>query len=250
LGQPDAKAALLYFAASKGASIMGSIANNLQAVMAQIADAAKAAGRSPQDIQLLAVSKTWPVEFVREAAAAGQRAFGENYVQEAVDKIAALNLPELEWHFIGPLQSNKTRQVAEHFDWVHSIDRLKLAERLSAQRPDGMPPLNVCLQVNVSGEDSKSGCTEDEAEALARQIAKLPSLRLRGLMAIPAPADDFDVQRAPFARLRRLVERLRAEGLALDTLSMGMSHDMTAAILEGATIVRVGTAIFGKRSEG
>jgi PLP dependent protein len=227
---------------------MGSIAKNLQDVRARIAEVARAAGRSPQDICLLAVSKTWPAESVRAAAAAGQRSFGENYVQEAVGKIAALRMPELEWHFIGPLQSNKTRLVAENFDWVHSIDRLKLAERLSAQRPTELPPLNVCLQVNVSDEDSKSGCGENEVVELARAIAALPHIRLRGLMAIPAPAVDFAAQRAPFAQLRRLAEHLRAHGLAIDALSMGMSHDLAAAIHEGATIVRVGTAIFGERS--
>jgi PLP dependent protein len=228
---------------------MGSIAKNLQDVRARIAEVAQAAGRSPQDIRLLAVSKTWPAESVRAAAAAGQCSFGENYVQEAVDKIATLRMPELEWHFIGPLQSNKTRLVAENFDWVHSIDRLKLAERLSAQRPTELPPLNVCLQVNVSDEDSKSGCGESDAAELARAVAALPHLRLRGLMAIPALADDFAAQRAPFAHLRRLAEHLRARGLAIDTLSMGMSHDLAAAIHEGATIVRVGTAIFGERSK-
>ena len=220
----------------------------LQNLVIRIARAAEAAGRDAADVRLLAVSKTWPADCVREAAAAGQRAFGENYVQEGVDKARQLAGLGLEWHFIGPLQSNKTRPVAETFAWVHSIDRLKLAERLSAQRPAGLPPLNVCVQVNVSGEDTKSGCTLEEAPALCRAVAALPNLALRGLMAIPAPADEAAAQREPLARLRQLFEQLNREGLALDTLSMGMSHDLEAAVAEGATIVRVGTAIFGARS--
>ncbi|WP_459625559.1 YggS family pyridoxal phosphate-dependent enzyme, partial [Burkholderia sp. 3C] len=185
----------------------------------------------------------------RDAHAAGQRAFGENYVQESLDKIAALAAlrDTLEWHFIGPLQSNKTRPVAEQFDWVHSVDRLKIAQRLAEQRPAHLPPLNVCVQVNVSGEASKSGVEPAEAAALARAVAALPSLRLRGLMAIPEPAGDLDTQRAPHRRLRELFDTLNAGGLALDTLSMGMSADLEAAVLEGATLVRVGTAIFGAR---
>jgi len=194
---------------------------------------------------LLAVSKTHPASRIDEARAAGQAAFGENYVQEALDKMASL--PRLEWHLIGPLQSNKTRPVAEHFDWVHSVDRLKIAQRLSEQRPATLPPLNVCLQVNVSGEASKSGVAPEEAPALGRAIAELPNLRLRGLMSIPEPAEDPAAQRAPHRTLRQLYETMRAEGLALDTLSMGMSGDLEAAVLEGATIVRIGTAIFGKR---
>lgn len=230
---------------------MTSIAANLQAVRARIAAACVAAGRPLDAAQLLAVSKTWPAASVREAAAAGQRAFGENYVQEAVGKAAELAAdlaaPKLDWHFIGPLQSNKTRAVAEHFAWVHSVDRLKIAERLAAQRPPGMPPLQACIQVNVSGEASKSGCAPDQAAALAHAVAALPGLRLRGLMAIPEPGDDNRLQRSRFALLRQLRDRLNAEGLRLDTLSMGMSEDLEAAIMEGATIVRVGTAIFGKR---
>lgn len=227
---------------------MTRIAANLQAVRARVDAAARAAGRAPESVSLLAVSKTWPAACVREAAACGQRAFGENYLQEGLDKIAELAAVDgLEWHFIGPLQSNKTRPVAEHFAWVHSVDRLKIAERLSAQRPAGMPPLSVCLQVNVSGEASKSGVAPEEVRELARAIAALPNLRLRGLMAIPAPTDDPAAQRAPFRELRLLFEQLRADGLALDTLSMGMSHDLEAAIAEGATLVRVGTAIFGER---
>ena len=228
---------------------MTPISANLQAVLARIDAAARRSGRDPGSIRLLAVSKTWPAAQVRAAAAAGQRAFGENYVQEGVDKIGELAALGLEWHFIGPLQSNKTRPVAEHFDWVHSIDRLKIAERLAGQRPTGMAPLDVCLQVNVSGEATKSGCAPAEAAALARAIAALPKLRLRGLMAIPEPVEDFEAQRRPFRQLRELYERLRADGLPLDTLSMGMSHDIEAAIAEGATMVRVGTAIFGERNK-
>ena len=228
---------------------MTPISANLQAVHARIAAAARAAGRDEKDILLLAVSKTWPAGHVRDAAAAGQRAFGENYVQEGVAKVAELAPLGLEWHFIGPLQSNKTRPVAEHFDWVHSIERMKIAERLSEQRPAGVPPLNVCLQVNVSGEASKSGCAPAEAVALAKAIAALPNLRLRGLMCIPEPVEDVEAQRQPFRQLRELYEQLRGDGLPLDTLSMGMSHDIEAAIAEGATMVRVGTAIFGERSK-
>jgi len=230
---------------------MTSIAANLQAVRARIAAACLAAGRPVETVQLLAVSKTWPAAAVREAVAAGQRAFGENYVQEGAEKAVELAAEPanagLEWHFIGPLQSNKTRQVAETFAWMHSVDRLKVAERLSAQRPSGLPPLQACIQVNVSGEDSKSGCAPDQAAALAHAVAQLPGLRLRGLMAIPEPTDDDSLLRSRFARLRELRDRLNAGGLDLDTLSMGMSHDLEAAIMEGATIVRIGTAIFGER---
>ena len=226
---------------------MTSIAANLQAVRARIAAACVAAGRSAGSVQLLAVSKTWPAARVREAAAAGQRAFGENYAQEAVGKAAELVELGLEWHFIGPLQSNKTRLVAENFAWAHSVDRLKIAERLAAQRPPSLGRLHICLQVNVSGEASKSGCAPDQATALAHAAAALPNLRLRGLMAIPEPSDDVGLQRRRFALLRQVRDRLDAEGLKLDTLSMGMSHDLEAAIMEGATLVRVGTAIFGER---
>lgn len=230
---------------------MTTIAANLQAVKERIAAAALAAGRPPEDIGLLAVSKTWPAEAVLEAAAAGQRAFGENYVQEGVDKVAAVaavGAPPLEWHFIGPLQSNKTRPVAAAFQWVHSIDRLKIAQRLSAQRDAHLPPLNVCIQVNVSGEASKSGVAPVEAPELALAVAALPRLRLRGLMAIPEPTEDLALLRARFAALRGIFEALRGQGLELDTLSMGMSHDFEVAIAEGANLVRVGTAIFGARS--
>lgn len=227
---------------------MTTISANLQAVRERIRAAALACGRLPDSVELLAVSKTWPADAVLAAAEAGQRAFGENYVQEGVGKAESLAAHAFCWHFIGPLQSNKTRRVAETFAWVHSIDRLKIAERLSEQRPLHLPPLEVCVQVNVSGEASKSGVTPAEALALARSVAALPRLRLRGLMAIPEPADDFEAQRAPFRRLRELYETLRAEGLALDTLSMGMTHDLEAAVAEGATMVRVGTAIFGARN--
>lgn len=228
---------------------MSDLARNLDAVHRRIAQAAEAAGRDRASVRLLAVSKTFPAEDVRAAFAAGQRAFGENYVQEAITKIEALAdlRRELEWHFIGPLQSNKTRPVAEHFDWVHSVDRFKIAQRLAEQRPENLPPLNICLQVNVSGEASKSGVTPADAPALAREIAALPRLALRGLMSIPEPADDLEAQRAPHRLLRTLFDNLRAEGLPLDTLSMGMSADLEAAVLEGATVVRIGTAIFGAR---
>ncbi|MFM0328764.1 YggS family pyridoxal phosphate-dependent enzyme [Paraburkholderia strydomiana] len=228
---------------------MPDLIHNLEAVKQRIAMAAHVAGRDARSIALLAVSKTFPAEDVRAAHAAGQRAFGENYVQEALTKIEALTdlRGSLEWHFIGPLQSNKTRPVAEQFDWVHSVDRLKIAQRLSEQRPDNLPALNVCLQVNISGETSKSGVSVEEAAEVAREIATLPKLKLRGLMAIPEPVGSIDEQRVPHRRLRELFERLREEGLALDTLSIGMSGDLEAAVLEGATIVRVGTAIFGAR---
>ena len=226
---------------------MTTIARNLQDVRARIATACQLAWRNVEDVTLLAVSKTFGAEAVRAAAGAGQRAFGENYVQEGIDKIAQLRDLALEWHCIGPLQSNKTRPVANAFDWVHGIDRLKIAERLSAQRDVHLPALNVCIQVNVSGEDSKSGVAPDEVAALAQAVAALPRLRLRGLMCIPEPTEDSALLRERFAVLRRLRDELVAAGLALDTLSMGMSHDIEPAIAEGATIVRVGTAIFGER---
>ena len=227
---------------------MTTIAANLQAVKSRVAAACATAGRDADSVTLLAVSKTWPAAAVGEAAAAGQCDFGENYMQEALAKMAALGDTNLVWHFIGPLQSNKTRAVAEHFSWAHSVDRLKIAERLSAQRPAGMAPLQVCLQVNVSGEDSKSGCAPSELPALAMTVAQLPNLRLRGLMAIPEPTDDRALQRHRFAYLRELRETLNAKGMELDTLSMGMSDDLETAVAEGATIVRVGTAIFGRRN--
>lgn len=228
---------------------MSVIAANLQAVHQRIAAAAQQAGRQPADIALLAVSKTVPPDRIRAAYAAGQVAFGENYVQEGVDKIAALAdlRHRVQWHFIGPLQSNKTRLVAEHFDWVHAVDRLRIAERLSAQRPAGMAALQVCIQVNISGEASKSGVAPAEVPGLAHAVAALPGLRLRGLMAIPEPEHDPAAQRRPFAAMRAMLQALRTDGLDLDTLSMGMSGDMEAAIAEGATLVRIGTAIFGAR---
>ncbi|WP_144162444.1 YggS family pyridoxal phosphate-dependent enzyme [Paraburkholderia sp. BCC1885] len=228
---------------------MPDLEHNLHAVSERIALATQLAGRDPRSITLLAVSKTFPAEDVRAAHAAGQLGFGENYVQESLTKIAALAdlRASLEWHFIGPLQSNKTRPVAENFDWVHSVDRLKIAQRLAEQRPAHLPPLNVCLQVNVSGEASKAGVTPAEAAEVAQAIAALPQLRLRGLMSIPEPAETIEEQRGPHRKLRELFEQLRAAGLDLDTLSMGMSGDLEAAVLEGATIVRVGTAIFGAR---
>jgi pyridoxal phosphate enzyme (YggS family) len=228
---------------------MATIAENIQQVRQRIAGACAEAQRDVQSVTLLAVSKTFPADTVREAVHAGQRRYGENYVQEAVDKMQALAdlRAQLEWHLIGPLQSNKTRVVAEHFDWVHSVDRLKIAERLSAQRPAHLPPLQLCLQVNISGEDSKSGLAPAEVRDVAHQVAALPRVKLRGLMAIPEPAGDLQAQRRPHRALRELMESLNREGLALDTLSMGMSADLEAAVLEGATLVRIGTALFGRR---
>lgn len=228
-------------------TIMATIAEGLQAVRQRIAQAARLAGRDPDDIRLIAVSKTFAADAVRAAFAAGQRAFGESYLQEALPKILELRDLPLEWHYIGPIQSNKTRPIAERFDWVHAVDRLKIAERLSAARGETQPPLQVCVQVNISSEASKSGVAPDEALALARAIRDLPRLRLRGLMAIPRPVEAFDAQRAQFRLLRELCDRLAAAGIVTDTLSMGMTDDFEAAIAEGATIVRVGRAIFGER---
>jgi len=229
---------------------MTSVIGNLQQVHSRIARACAGAGRPVQAVTLLAVSKTFGADLVREAYGAGQRAFGENYVQEALPKMAALSdlRERIEWHLIGPLQSNKTRAAASAFDWVHSIDRLKLADRLSDQRPPELPPLQLCLQVNISGEPSKNGLAPREVAAIALQVAELPRVRLRGLMAIPEPQDDIQAQRAPHRALRELLDELNGQGLMLDTLSMGMSADLEAAIAEGATIVRVGTAIFGGRA--
>lgn len=226
---------------------MSTIAENSATVLERIAAASRTAGRDPATVGLLAVSKTKPAAALREAAGAGLRDFGENYLQEALDKQPALADLPLVWHFIGPIQSNKTRAIASHFDWVHSVDRLKIAQRLAEQRPPERGPLNICLQVNVSGEASKSGCHPDELPALAAAVSGLPNLCLRGLMAIPEPTDDPASQRAAFARLRTLSEALN---LGLDTLSMGMSQDLEAAIAEGATWVRVGTALFGARDYG
>jgi hypothetical protein len=256
---------------------MASIADNLQAVRARIARAARDAGRDPGGIALVAVSKTFPAESIALACAAGHRAFGESFAQEAVAKITKLGLllplngdrergdaisrsaavasPEgppllpLEWHFIGPIQSNKTGAIAPRFQWVHSLEREKIAQRLNAGRPEALPPLNVCIQVNVSGEASKSGIRPGEEERLAAAIARLPRLKLRGLMAIPEPASDASTRRRRFALLRERKEALAARGYALDVLSMGMSGDFEEAIAEGATVVRVGTAIFGKRDQ-
>ncbi len=228
---------------------MGSIGSNLQEVKGRIAGACGMAGRDADNVTLLAVSKTFGADAVQAAFDAGQRAFGENYVQEALDKISALQAlrSQIEWHLIGPLQSNKTRVVAEAFDWVHSVDRLKIAQRLSAQRPPGQPPLQLCLQVNISGETSKSGLLPADVPAVAHAVAVLPSVRLRGLMAIPEPVVGADIQRVPHRALHTLLAALNAQGMALDTLSMGMSADLEAAIAEGSTMVRVGTAIFGSR---
>jgi pyridoxal phosphate enzyme (YggS family) len=231
---------------------MSSIEANLQQVRQRIARSCHDARRPAQSVTLLAVSKAFGATSIREAFAAGQRDFGENYVQEALAKIDALAdlRARLCWHMIGPLQSNKTRTVAEHFDWVHSVDRLKIAQRLAEQRPAGAAPLQLCLQVNISGEASKSGLAPGEVPAVAQAVAALPTqrVRLRGLMAIPEPAGDLEMQRRPHRALRELLAALNASGLALDTLSMGMSADLEAAVAEGATIVRVGTAIFGTRA--
>ncbi|HJV79733.1 YggS family pyridoxal phosphate-dependent enzyme [Noviherbaspirillum sp.] len=230
---------------------MSSISDNLQAVEERITTAAREAGRDPRAVRLLAVSKTFGADAVIAAAQAGQRAFGENYLQEALDKMSAVHAARpdllLEWHFIGPIQSNKTRPIAEHFDWVHSVERERIAQRLSEQRPAHLPPLNICLQVNISGEASKSGVAPGEVLELAKRVANLPRLKLRGLMAIPEPEGDIDRQRVPFRQVRMLLDELRAHGLDMDTLSMGMSADLVAAVEEGATIVRIGTAIFGQR---
>lgn len=231
--------------------IMSPIPTRLQVVRHAIANEARLAGRAPQQIMLLAVSKTFGAAEVLQAVQAGQRAFGENYLQEALDKMAEMRIlaptEVLEWHFIGPIQSNKTAPIAAHFDWVHTVERVKIAQRLSSQRPDDKPALNICLQVNISGEASKSGVAPEQLLPLAMEVRDLPRLKLRGLMAIPAPSDDVSLQRAAFARLRGLYQQLIAAGLVLDTLSMGMSADMAAAIMEGSTMVRVGRAIFGAR---
>ena len=222
------------------------LTTRLHTVLTRLRRAEHTFQRPPGAVHLLAVSKTQPAAAIATLAAAGQRAFGENYMQEALEKIAQLEPMGLEWHFIGPIQANKTRPIAEHFAWVHSVDRLKIAERLNDQRPSGLPPLNVCLQVNIDREASKQGLDETELAAVAEAVARLPRLRLRGLMAIPAPASDLVTQRQPFARLRACQERLNLQGL--DTLSMGMSDDLEAAVAEGSTLVRIGTALFGPRA--
>jgi len=227
------------------------LSESLAAARTRLTDALNAAGRPADAARLLAVSKTKPGDMIREAWHLGQREFGENYVQEALDKQAELaELDPIVWHFIGPLQSNKTRDVAEHFAWVHSVDREKIARRLNDQRPEGLGPLDICLQVNVSHEVSKSGVSLEGLPALAEAVQAMPRLRLRGLMTIPAPAKGLDAQRAPFARLREALEKLRERfpDAPLDTLSMGMSADLEAAVLEGATLLRLGTAIFGERN--
>jgi len=226
---------------------MTTIAQNLQAVRDRIDAAAASCGRRSAEITLLAVSKTFPASYIEEAHGAGQTAFGESYVQEAVKKLARLERLRLEWHFIGPVQSNKTRLIAEHFHWVHGVERDRIAVRLNDARPVDLPPLQVCIQVNVSGEGSKSGVAPGAERALARVIAGLPRLRLRGLMAIPEPTHDTALQRRRYALLRELNDGLARDGHAVDTLSMGMSDDLESALCEGATIVRVGTAIFGAR---
>ncbi len=230
---------------------MNDIKQRLESVLNQIRQAEARYGRAENSVTLLAVSKTWPEEFILNAAAAGQRHFGENYIQESVGKIDSIqsqnNAPGLEWHFIGAIQSNKTKDIANRFQWIHSIDRLKIARRLSEQRSETLPPLNICLQINISNESNKSGVFPADALPLAKAIRQLPNLKLRGLMAIPAPASNVEQQRDIFRRMRTLQQSLIQQGLAMDTLSMGMSGDMEAAIAEGATIVRVGTAIFGKR---
>ncbi len=227
---------------------MSTIQTRLLAVRARIDAACQAANRDSHAVTLLAVSKTFGPDAVREAYAAGQTAFGENYIQEAVEKIAALRDLPLQWHCIGPIQSNKTRLVAEHFDWVHTIDRLKIAQRLSEQRPAHLPPLQLCLQVNVDGGDNKSGVPPQEALALAKEVADLPNVRLRGVMNIPEPAPNFIAALASLTAVRAVFYELNAEGLGLDTLSIGMSADLEAAIHAGSTMVRVGSAIFGGRS--
>lgn len=226
---------------------MSTIAENISTLAERIRSAAQAVQRDPASVGLLAVSKTKPASDLREAYDAGLRDFGENYLQEALGKQAELSDLPLIWHFIGPIQSNKTRAIAEHFAWVHSVDRLKIAQRLSEQRPPELPPLNICIQVNVSGEASKSGCSPEDLPALAQAISTLPNLKLRGLMAIPEPTDDRDEQNASFAAVSTLQAQL---GLPLDTLSMGMSQDLEAAIAQGATWVRIGTALFGARNYG
>jgi pyridoxal phosphate enzyme (YggS family) len=228
---------------------MAPIEQQLAQVHARITQAEQRFGRSAGSVTLVAATKTCSVSAIRTAIACGQRAFGENYLQEALSKIEELKSENLEWHFIGPIQSNKTRDIATHFDWVHSVDRLKVAQRLSQQRPPELGPLNVCLQVNISGEDSKSGTAPEELAKLAKAVTEIPQLSLRGLMTLPALSSDFEEQRRPFHALHQLWNELRQMGLELDTLSIGMSDDLEAAIAEGATLVRVGTAIFGSRPQ-
>lgn len=223
-------------------------AERLKKVIQRLQNAAKQASRPAKDIRLIAVSKTKPASDIEQVYHAGQREFGENYLQEAIEKITGLkHLENIKWHFIGAIQSNKTRQIAEHFDWVHSVDRLKIAQRLSEQRPANMPPLNICLQVNISNEESKSGISLNEVPELAAEVSQLSNIRLRGLMAIPLNTEDPTLQRTCFRQLKNCLAQLNQQGFDLDTLSMGMSNDMEIAIAEGATMIRVGTAIFGGR---
>jgi PLP dependent protein len=224
------------------------IAHNIKVIRTQIKEIAQKYARQPDSVQLLAVSKTRPIEDVQAAFAENQHHFGENYLQDALSKIENISEQAIEWHFIGPIQSNKTRQIAENFNWVHTIDRLKIAQRLSDQRSPEQKPLNVCIQVNVSGESSKSGVSSEDALTLAKEISQLPHINLRGLMTIPASSNDFEQQRQPFRLLRELKDKIQSQGIELDTLSMGMSNDMEAAIAEGSTMVRIGTAIFGARN--
>jgi len=226
------------------------IAKNLTQIQQNISQYCQKYHRNPQDVRLLAVSKTKPSEDIRAAFNAGQVCFGENYLQESIDKIHELADLQIEWHFIGAIQSNKTREIAENFSWVHSVDRLKIAHRLSQQRPDSLPPLNICLQVNISNESSKSGFNINDIESAVNEIIKLPNIHLRGLMAIPAKADSFAGQRAIFSEMKILLRNLHSQHAQLDTLSMGMSGDMEAAIAEGSTMIRIGTAIFGARNVG
>lgn len=225
------------------------VTENLRVIRDLLDKASKDAGRGDQEVKLLAVSKKQPVSAILAAVEAGQRDFGENFVQEGLEKIAAIGREDLVWHFIGHLQTNKTRQVAEHFHWVHTIDRFKIARRLSEQRPSELGKLQVCLQVNIDNEASKSGASVDAVPELAAAVTELPGLRLRGLMCLPANRADFEQQRVPFARLRKVLESLQGAGIAVDTLSMGMTGDYRAAIIEGSTIVRIGTAIFGERPD-
>lgn len=248
--EPDGKGALQVVRARADGPAMQKIDENLTKVTARVHRAARLAGRNPSEIQLVAVSKTHSAEAVAQAWRHGQRQFGESYLQEALAKQSQLTeLEGLEWHFIGPIQSNKTRALAQHFAWAHCVDREKIARRLSAQRPPELPPLQVCIQVNIEQEASKAGLSLADLPELAHQVAALPGLQLRGLMAIPAPSSDPAQQRASFARVREALETLQAQGLALDTLSMGMSGDLEAAVAEGATLVRVGTDIFGPRRD-
>ncbi|MCW8934843.1 MAG: YggS family pyridoxal phosphate-dependent enzyme [Gammaproteobacteria bacterium] len=232
----------------KTSSRQTNIAKNLMQIQHNISQYCEKYHRNPQDVHLLAVSKTKPTEDIRTAFKAGQVSFGENYLQESIDKINDLADLPIEWHFIGAIQSNKTREIAENFAWVHSVDRLKIAKRLSQQRADSLPPLNICLQINISHESSKSGFNIDDTEAAVNEIIKLPNLKLRGLMAIPAKADNFLEQRAIFSQMKTLLTKLQTQHTQLDTLSMGMSGDMEAAIAEGSTLLRIGTAIFGERN--